>query len=348
MPFAEYLSSPPTEITRDDATHLMHRVLTDAQISDGHIAALLAALAARAVTAAELAGFADALRALAIPVPFTEAERATLVDTCGTGGDNSGTFNISTGAALVAAAAGAKIAKHGNRGVTSRCGSADVLEALGISVALSPMQSVECLRQTRFAFLYAPALHPALKRILPIRRALGFRTIFNLLGPLTNPAHAAAQVLGVSSAELVPVFGHALTLLQVRRALVIHGADGVDELTLHGASSVAEVENGAIAYRRFSAPGLGLAPAPLSELAGGDAADNARILRDIFSGKRGSHRDIVVLNAAAALVVAGIADDLHKGVEKASLAIDNGSVIATVEALNQFRALIQDDLEQSR
>src|ERR1700730_3385429 len=220
MPFSQYLGQRPETITRISAREVMHRALADASVSDADLSALLTALAARSVTAAELAGFADAMRALSIPLPFTDAERNTLVDTCGTGGDDSGTFNISTGAALVAAAAGARIAKHGNRSITSRCGSADVLEALGVPVALSPDQSVACLRATGFAFLYAPAPHPALKRVQPIRRALGFRTVFNVLGPLTNPAHAAAQVMGVYARELVPVAAAAMALLGVHRALV--------------------------------------------------------------------------------------------------------------------------------
>lgn len=341
MPIAQYLASPASTITRAVARELMRRLLTDASVSDADIRALLTALAARPVTAIELAGFSDAMRALSIPLDFTAAERAVLVDTCGTGGDSSGTFNISTGAALVAAAAGAKIAKHGNRSVTSRCGSADVLEALGVPVALSPGQSVACLRATGFAFLYAPALHPALKRIQPIRRALGFRTVFNVLGPLTNPAQAAAQVLGVYASELVPTAAAALSLLRVRHALVVHGADGVDELTLHGPSEIAEVrESEAVTKRRITAVEAGLSPAPLIALTGGDAAENAHILRSIFSGEKGPRRDIVVYNAAAALLVAGLASDLREGVKKSIHAIDSGSATQILRALNDFRASI--------
>lgn len=342
MPIAGYLASPANKITREAARELMHSVLSDAAISDAEISTLLTALAARPISATELAGFADAMRALAVPLPFTEAERAALVDTCGTGGDSSGTFNISTGAALVAAAVGAKIAKHGNRSVTSRCGSADVLEALGVPVAITPEQSVACLRQTGFAFLYAPALHPALKRIQPIRRALGFRTVFNVLGPLTNPAHAAAQVLGVYAGELVPVVAEAISLLGVCRALVVHGADGVDELTLHGPSQIAEVLNGTVTQRTIVPGESGLPPAPLNMLTGGAVADNAHILRAIFAGKKGPHRDIVLLNAAAALVVAGLASNLREGVEKAAAAIDNGRATAILASLNEFRVSISE------
>ena len=341
MPFSQYLGQLPDNITRVSAREVMHRVLTDTSVSDADLSALLTALAARTITANELAGFADAMRALSIPLPFTDAERNTLVDTCGTGGDNSGTFNISTAAALVAAAAGAKIAKHGNRSITSRCGSADVLEALGVPVALSPDQSVACLRATGFAFLYAPALHPALKRVQPIRRALGFRTVFNVLGPLTNPAHAAAQVMGVYARDLVPVAAAAMALLGVRRALVVHGADGVDELTLHGPSEIAEVASGTVTGRSISAADAALPAAPLKALTGGDAVDNAHILRSIFSGEKGPRRDIVVFNAAAALFVAGLASDLREGVEKSAHAIDTGKATQTVAALNDFAASIR-------
>jgi anthranilate phosphoribosyltransferase len=342
MPIAQYLAAPANQISREEARTLMHRVLADEHVSDAEVASLLTALAARPISAAELAGFADAMRALAIPLPFTEAERATLVDTCGTGGDSSGTFNISTGAALVAAAAGAKIAKHGNRSITSRCGSADVLEALGVPVALSPAQSVACLRATGFAFLYAPALHPALKRVQPIRRALGFRTVFNVLGPLTNPAHAAAQVLGVYAADIIPAVAQALSLLNVHRALVVHGSDGVDELTLHGPSHIAEILDEAVTQRTIAPSESSLPTAPLSTLTGGDATENALILRAIFSGKPGPHRDIVLFNAAAALLVAGLASSLREGVEKAATAIDNGRATATLASLNEFRTSISE------
>jgi anthranilate phosphoribosyltransferase len=337
MIFAEYVAKPVSTITRAASRQLMDRVLTDASVSDDEISVLLTALAARAVTAVELAGFADAMRALSTPLPFSDLERDTLVDTCGTGGDNSGTFNISSGAALVAAAAGVKIAKHGNRNITSRCGSADVLEALGIPVALSPEQCVACLRATGFTFLYAPALHPALKRVMPIRRALGFRTIFNVLGPLTNPAHAAAQVMGVYARELVPIVGAAMALLNVRRAMVVHGADGVDELTLHGVSETCEVSAETVSQGHISAADAALRAAPLSALAGGDVTDNTSILRSIFSGEKGPRRDVVVLNAAAALLVAGLASNLREGVEKSAHAIDSGALTKILNDLNEFR-----------
>ena len=215
------------------------REMLEGAATDGEIASLLTAIATRGPTVEELSGFVQAMRAMSTPVTLTEPEREQLVDTCGTGSDGQGTFNISTAAALVAAAAGVKVAKHGNRGVTSKCGSADVLEALGIPVVLEPEKTVECLRQTGFMFLYAPALHPAMKRVQPIRRALGFRTIFNLAGPLANPAGARSQVVGVfAGLELV---AQSLARLGVRHAFVVHGRDGLDELTLNGVSEVAEV-----------------------------------------------------------------------------------------------------------
>jgi anthranilate phosphoribosyltransferase len=313
--------------------------------SDVEIAALLTAFATRGETVDELTGFAEAMRALAEPVPLTDAERAELVDTCGTGGDGRGTFNISTGAALVAAAAGARVAKHGNRGVTSRCGSADVLEALGVPVALTAAQSVACLRATGFMFLYAPALHPSMKRVQPVRRALGFRTIFNLAGPLTNPAHAPAQVMGVFDGDRLPLIADAMAHLGIRHAYVVHGSDGLDELTLSGESRVAEVSresappSTAASVRLFSLTpeDSGLARAPLAALQGGDtAASNAALLEQIFAGQAGPRRDIVLLNAAAALVAAGLATDFTEGVQRGAEAIDSGAVRATLDKLRQF------------
>src|ERR1700684_4526825 len=253
--------------------------------SDVEMASLLTAIASRGATAEELSGFVQAMRAMSRPVPLSEGEREQLVDTCGTGSDGLGTFNISTAAALVAAAAGVKIAKHGNRGLTSKCGSADVLEALGIPVALEPAQAVECLRQTGFMFLFAPALHPAMKRVQPVRRGLGFRTIFNLAGPLANPAGARGQVVGVfAGMELV---AGTLAHLGVRHAFVVHGRDGLDELTLNGVSDVAEVRGGTVRNFTLEASEAGLAHAPLQALAGGDARENARLIESILHGDPG-------------------------------------------------------------
>jgi anthranilate phosphoribosyltransferase len=335
-------------LNREQARATMQTILEDTQniLPDAQIEDLLLVLAARPVTADELAGFVDAMRAAAVTLPFTGEERARLVDTCGTGGDASGTFNISTAVALVAAAAGAKIAKHGNRSLTSRCGSADVLDALGVPTALGPDDAVRCLRATGFVFLFAPLMHPAMRRVQHIRRALGRRTVFNVLGPLTNPALAPAQVLGVYAAELVPLVAETMVKLGVRHGFVVHGSDGLDEIALSGETEIAEVKNGAFRIRRFSPEEAGLKRAPLSSLQGGDAEENASILQAIFAGKTGSGetgpgRDIVLLNAAAALVTAGIAVDFRGGIERAAQAIDSGAVRKTLDALVEFGKLAQ-------
>jgi anthranilate phosphoribosyltransferase len=305
--------------------------------ADLQIAAMLASLATRGETAEELTGFSEAMRARAQTIPLTGDERASLVDTCGTGGDGRGTFNISTGAALVAAAAGAKVAKHGNRGVTSRCGSADVLEALGVPVVLSPDQAASCLRVTGFSFLYAPLLHPSMKRVQTVRRALGFRTIFNLAGPLTNPAAAQAQVMGVFASKKLPLVAEAMAKLGVRHAFVVHGCDGLDELTLTGESEVAEIRERTIRLFRLEPESAGLERASLETVQGGEtAAGNASILEEIFAGEKGPRRDIVLLNAAAALVAAGLAADFRDGVARGAGAIDSGTVLTTLNQLRQF------------
>lgn len=312
--------------------------------SDIEIAAMLTTMAARGETVDELTGFAEAMREFSIPVPFTDEERAALVDTCGTGGDGRGTFNISTGAALLAAAAGAKVAKHGNRGVTSKCGSADVLEAMGIPVALSAEQSVACLRATGFTFLYAPALHPAMKRVQPIRRALGFRTIFNLAGPLTNPARAPAQVMGVYAPEKLEVVAGAMAQLGVRCGYVAHARNGIDELALSATDTIAVFASldhapprivRAIVHPRDA----GLEEADLLVLQGGEtAAENAALLESVLKGlTKGPKRDVVLLNAAAALEAAGLAGGLREGVARAADAIDSGSALRVIQALRSFR-----------
>ena len=341
-------------LSREAAAAWMHEILADQQnlLPDTQIAALLAALAVRGVTAEELAGFVDAMRAAAIPLSLTEAERAELVDTCGTGGDASGSFNISTAAALVAAAAGGRdgagaammVAKHGNRAVTSQCGSADVLEALGIPVALNPAQAAEAMRRHRFAFLHAPSLHPAMKAVMPVRRALGVRTVFNVLGPLTNPAGARAQLMGVYAAHLVPIVAEAMRLLGVRHSFVVHGATangkGLDELSISGPSQLAEVRGDTISFLEITPEQVGLATADIESLRGGDAAANATILRAIFSGERSPRRDVVLLNAAAVLITAGAvasATDtrasLRAGIALAAEAIDSGAVATLVASL---------------
>ena len=312
------------------------REILEGEVSDTHIASLLTALAHRGTTSEELAGFVQAMRDLATPIPLTQEERDQLVDTCGTGGDGQGTFNISTAAALVAAAAGAKIAKHGNRGITSRCGSADVLEALGIPATLEPERAADCLRRTGFMFLFAPAMHPSLKRVQPIRRALGFRTIFNLAGPLANPAGATAQVVGVYAAGVRGLAAQTLARLGVRHAFVVHGRDGLDELTLDGPSDVSEVRGHEVRDFTVEAAEANLPQAPLTAFIGGDARANALLIEEILKGKLGPPRNIVLLNAAAALVVAGCAQDFAAGVRCAASAIDSGAGLRLLEQLRKF------------
>jgi anthranilate phosphoribosyltransferase len=311
------------------------REMLEGDATDVEIASLLTAIATRGPTVEELSGFVQAMRAMSRPMPITESEREELVDTCGTGGDGKGTFNISTTAALVAAAAGVKVAKHGNRSLTSKCGSADVLEALGLSAELEPDKAVECLRQTGFMFLYAPAMHPALKRVQPVRRALGFRTIFNLAGPLANPAGAKAQVVGVFTG--LSLVAASLAMLGVRHAFVVHGRDGLDELSLNGVSDVAEVREHTVRNFSVEASDTGLQAAPLSALTGGDAQANAAMIVKILEGEPGPARDVVLLNAAAAIVIAGRANDFAGGVRCAAAAIDSGAGLRLLARLRDFR-----------
>ncbi|MGI8772097.1 MAG: anthranilate phosphoribosyltransferase [Acidobacteriaceae bacterium] len=323
-------------MTEQQAHELFSEIL-DGRATDVEIAAVLAALAQRGETADEIVGLVRAMRERILPLPLTDVERQKLVDTCGTGGDSSGTFNISTAAALVAAAAGASVAKHGNRAVTSNCGSADVLEALGVPVDLSPDAAVACLRATGFVFLHAPLSHPAMRRVQPVRRALGFRTLFNLAGPLTNPAGASAQVMGVYSVEKVPLLAEAMLRLGVRHGLVVHGADGLDELTVSAATSIAEVRNGSLRSYQVRPEDCGLDCTPPDALRGGETvAENAAILERILRGEASPGRDVVALNAAAALVVAGLVPDLRHGVEQASHALSSGAAHATLETLRGF------------
>jgi anthranilate phosphoribosyltransferase len=321
-------------LSREEASALMRQILAG-EASDIELAGLLGALAGRGETADELAGFALALRSAARPLSLADAEKLELVDTCGTGGDASGSFNISTAAALVAAAAGAKVAKHGNRAITSKCGSADVLEALGVPVQLSPEDAGQSLRSHNFCFLLAPAHHPQLKAVMPVRKALGVRTILHVLGPLLNPAGARRQVMGVYHSRLVPLVAKAMLLLDIEHAMVVHGDGGLDEIALSGPSEVAEVQGGRITLHVITPEDFGLQRAPLAALTGGDAATNALILSSIFAGKTGPPRDVVLLNSAAVLVAAGIASDIRDGIARAAQAIDDGAVIRLVNALRR-------------
>src|SRR3954463_4072946 len=308
-------------LSREEARAVMAEILSG-QTTDAQIAALLVAMHMKGETVEEIVGFAEAIRAAAAPLNRAEmngdsaldvsgTERDALVDTCGTGGDASGTFNISTATALTVAGAGVRVAKHGNRSISSKCGSADVIEALGVNINLPPNQITACLDEVGIAFLFAPVMHSAMKHVQPARRELKLRTIFNLLGPLTNPARASAQVVGVYDGGLVEKLANALKMLGVKRALVVHGNDGLDEITTSGPTKVGEVRNEWVRVYEITPEQFGMTRAPMSELLGGHVQANAQIIREILEGKKSPKRDVVVMNAAAALVAAGKADDIH-------------------------------------
>ncbi|MGZ4787320.1 MAG: anthranilate phosphoribosyltransferase [Terriglobales bacterium] len=330
-------------LTREQARDVMCSIL-NGQATDAQIAALLVALHMKGETVEEIVGFAEAIRTAAAPLVLERdsaldvsgTERDALVDTCGTGGDASGTFNISTATALTVAGAGVRVAKHGNRSVTSKCGSADVMEALGINIYLPPARVAACLEQVGIAFLFAPSMHSAMKYVQPARRELRLRTVFNLLGPLTNPAKASAQVVGVYSSELVEKVAEALSMLGLTRALVVHGSDGLDEITISGPTRVAEVRNGDVRSYEVTPEQFGIARSPMESLMGGDAAANAAIIRSLLDGEKSPKRDVVVLNAAAAMVAAGRADTIGEGLAHATQSLDSGAATRKLAALVAF------------
>ena len=334
------LAEDGAQMTREQAAGALEEIL-GGSVPEVETAALLTVLATRGEQAPELAGFVDVMRRHSVPLPFGADEREELVDCVGTGGGGPQTFNISCGAALVAAAAGAKVAKHGNRAVTSQCGAADVLEALGVPIELSPEMAVECLRETGFVFLFAPLYHPVMKTLTPLRRALGFRTIFNLVGPLTNPAHAQTQVIGVLAPSRVLLVGRTLVALGAKRAFVVHGTDGIDELTTTGESVVARIvqsEAGEPELKgaRVTPEMAGLPRTTIDQFIGGDLDTNKALLYDVLTGIRGARRDVVLLNAAATLVAASLAGDLKEGVAMGAEAIDSGEAAALLARLRQF------------
>ena len=337
------LANHRESLSREEARDVMAEVLSG-KCTDAQIAALLVALHMKGETVEEIVGFAEAIRAAAVAleihqnstVDVSGTERDALVDTCGTGGDTSGTFNISTATAIVVAGAGVRVAKHGNRSISSRCGSADVMEALGVNVDIPPARIAACLEQVGIAFLYAPAMHTAMKHVQPARRELRLRTVFNLLGPLTNPARASAQVVGVYSASLVEKLAEALSMLGLRRALVVHGADGLDEITITGPSRVAEVREGNVRTYEVTPEEFGMKAASIEEILGGDAHENAEIIRRVLAGEKSARRDVILLNAAAALVAAGRADHLSEAVPIAQRSIDSGAAAKKLEALMEF------------
>jgi anthranilate phosphoribosyltransferase len=313
---------------RDVMGDIMEGKATPAQIGG-----LLVALRLKGETAAEIAGCAEAMRAHVLAV---KPKRADLVDTAGTGGDGAGTFNISTAAALVAAAAGAGVAKHGNRAVSSSSGSADVLEALGFELELPAERIERSIDELGFGFLFAPSHHPAMRHAAPVRRELAARTVFNVLGPLTNPAGARAQVVGVYAPELVPTIATVLSRLGARRAFVVHGAGGVDELSPAGPNLVCEVAGGKVRSREIDPRDFGVPRCRPSDLAGGSPEDNAGTIREIFAGAKGAKREAVLLNAGGAVAAGGHARDLEEGYRVASEALDSGAVGERLDELIAF------------
>lgn len=304
----------------EDEAHAAFAAILDGKVSDEAITDFLIALSDRGETASEIAGAARAMRERMIPV---EAP-ANAIDVCGTGGDGHHTLNVSTAVSLVVAACDVPVAKHGNRAASSKAGAADTLEALGIDLDRAAETAEETLREIGIGFLFAAKHHPAMGRIMPIRRAIGRRTIFNLMGPLANPANVKRQLVGIARPAYVPIYADALARLGIERAMVISGDEGLDELSLAGGNEIADVTGTEIAMKRVTASDLGLASAPVDAIRGGDPAYNAAALRALLQGEPGAYRDAVLFNAAAALMVAGAAHDWHEGIEEAAEAIDKG------------------------
>jgi len=320
------------DLSRDDAREVMSEVMRG-EATPAQIGGLLVGLRAKGETVEEITGFAEAMREHVLPV---SPSRTPIVDVVGTGGDGARTFNISTAAAVVAAAAGAAVAKHGNRAASSACGSADVLEELGFTLELPPERIAASIDEHGFGFMFARAHHPAMRHAAPVRRELGTRTVFNVLGPLANPAGARDGVFGVYAPDLARTYAEALAGLGASRALVVHGDGGIDELTPSGPSLVVEVRDGAVAQIELDPRDLGIERSDPAELRGGAPAENATAIRRVLEGERGARRDAVVLNAAGALVTAGVASDLAEGVALAADAVDSGEAGATLERLVAF------------
>jgi anthranilate phosphoribosyltransferase len=320
------------DLSREDAREAMHTIMRG-DATQAQIAGFLVALRAKGETADEIAGCAEAMRDHVLAV---EPHRDDLVDTAGTGGDGKRTLNISTAAALVAAAAGAGVAKHGNRAASSQTGSADVLEALGFHLDLAPERIARSIDELGFGFMFAQAHHPAMRHAAPVRRELGTRTVFNVLGPLTNPARARAQVVGVYAPTLVRPIAEALLQLGARRAFVVHGAGGIDELSPVGPNVVCEVVDGGVRERSIDPEELGVDRSSVDDLAGGAPAENAAAILAVLAGERGAKRDAILLNAAGAIAAAGHAEDLREGLERAREAVDSGAATARLDELVAF------------
>jgi anthranilate phosphoribosyltransferase len=320
------------DLGRAEAREVMSEIMRG-EATPAQIGGFLVALRAKGETADEIAGCAEAMREHALPV---HTRRTDLVDTAGTGGDGARTLNISTAAAIVAAAAGAAVAKHGNRAVSSASGSADVLEALGFKLEISPERIGRSIDELGFGFMFAPLHHPAMKHAAPVRRELATRTVFNVLGPLTNPAGARAQIVGVYAPELVPTVAGVLARLGAHRAFVVHGAHGVDELSPAGRNLVCEVVEGSVRERTIDPLELGLARCDPDELRGGSAEENAAAIRAVFAGANGGRRDAILLNGAGAIAAGGLAADLREGLELARTAVDSGAAAARLDELARY------------
>jgi anthranilate phosphoribosyltransferase len=323
------------DLTTDEAAAAMEEIM-EGRAQSSQIAALLIALAMKGERPAEVVGLARTMRARATKL---SREYSPVFDTCGTGGDRAHTFNVSTVAALVLAACGVRVAKHGNRSVSSKCGSADLFEALGVNVSADPATVERCLDQCGIAFFFAPTFHPSMRHAGPTRRELGVRTAFNLLGPLTNPANATRQLVGVPRPELTELVARSLALLGTERAWVVHGADGLDEISSTGYTKVSECRDGRVNTFYLHPADIGLPKTGPDALRGGDAGRNAEIARDVLAGRSGAPRDIVLLNAAAALLIAGTVGRMQDGVAMAAEAVDSGRAAAVLEDLRRVSSM---------
>ena len=330
------------DLNEAEMIEVMNQVM-GGEATQAQVGAFITALRMKGETIEEITGAARVMRDHATPIRVGRAldidreeinlDRETILDTCGTGGSGTKSFNISTTVAFVVSACGVKVAKHGNRSISSACGSADVLEALGVNLNVTPQQVEACINEIGVGFLFAPALHGAMKHAIGPRREIGIRTIFNILGPLTNPAGADRQVLGVYDESLVEVLARVLAKLGCQRGFVVHGQDGMDEVTLTGPTRIGEIRDGAVTLSTIEPEDFGLRRCKLAELQGGDAVANAEIVRDILAGNPGPKRQVVLLNAAYALVAAGLAKDVEAGLERARAAIDDGLAMAKLEGL---------------
>jgi len=321
------------DLTEQEARSTMEEIMAG-QATDVQIAAFLIALRMKGETAPELIGFARVMREKA--EPLWEGDALPVLDTAGTGGDRSGTFNISTAAAFVAAAAGVRVAKHGNRSATSKCGSADVMEALGIDIQMPMDRLRTAIKEVGIGFLFAQRFHTSMKHVMPTRTQLKVRTVFNILGPLANPASACFQVVGVSSPETMELMGNALLGLGLRHAFVVHGANGMDEVSIASRTYVVELRDNELRQFMMSPEDFGIAPAKIEAIHGGDAAENAKIIETIFRGERGARRDVVLLNSAPALVSGGAAKTWKEGILLAAESIDSGAALKKLEELRQL------------